>query len=462
LTVGTSPLFLFLAASYMTDVPGMFALVLCLYMCQRAVVAATDRTLMAWLISAALVNLASGTVRQTSWLGALVMVPSTAWLLRKHRNVLAVAVALLAFTLAGIFAFMHWAGHQPFFVPEPFLIDPTVYRGAWYLLGEFAKTILCLLLVLFPIMAGWLINTRRLDRAAWMRILVGTAAFTLMLALRARHGMLWNWVMPWLVPVLMTVGMSDPDPVLGGAATIPLHGRAAISVLVVAAGFVVLEQVIRKLKEPKSAAPRNTSSLQVALTLTVPFILAYLLLLVPRAATSLIQDRYLLGIIPSLIILLLLSYERWFYPQLPVLSAVILAIFAVYGIGSNHNLYSYLRTQELAVQTLRSAGVPRTSIVEGFGPDGWVQVDVAGYVNSSNMVMASRYYDPHVPMWDLPTGCVSYLPQTVEPVIHPRYFITGSQTSCLAPTVFSPLSYIAWLPPFHRQVIIQQLQHSAP
>ena len=35
-----------------------------------------------WLCIAVLVNVAGGTVRQIAWLGALVMVPSTAWLLR--------------------------------------------------------------------------------------------------------------------------------------------------------------------------------------------------------------------------------------------------------------------------------------------------------------------------------------------------------------------------------------------
>ena len=87
LTLGLSPLFLPLAGSYMTDVAGLFCILLCLYLCQRAVAAQSDGTTILWLAGAALTNLAGGTVRQIAWLGALVMVPSTAWLLRKRTGV---------------------------------------------------------------------------------------------------------------------------------------------------------------------------------------------------------------------------------------------------------------------------------------------------------------------------------------------------------------------------------------
>ncbi len=82
LTMALSPLFLPLAASYMTDVPGLLVILACIYMCQRAVAARTDQAAIMWLCSAMVVNVAGGTVRQIAWLGALVMVPSTAWLLR--------------------------------------------------------------------------------------------------------------------------------------------------------------------------------------------------------------------------------------------------------------------------------------------------------------------------------------------------------------------------------------------
>ena len=77
LTVGLSPIFLPMAASYMTDVAGLFVIVLCLYLCQRAAAARSDRAAVLWLCCAAISNVVGGTVRQICWLGALVMVPST-------------------------------------------------------------------------------------------------------------------------------------------------------------------------------------------------------------------------------------------------------------------------------------------------------------------------------------------------------------------------------------------------
>ena len=84
LTLALSPLFLPMEASYMTDVPGLLVILVCIYMCQRAVAARSDRVAILWLCSAVLVNVAGGTVRQIAWLGALIMVPSTAWLLRER------------------------------------------------------------------------------------------------------------------------------------------------------------------------------------------------------------------------------------------------------------------------------------------------------------------------------------------------------------------------------------------
>ncbi len=90
-TVGTlalvlSPLFLPLAVSFMTDIGGLFCVVVCLYACLRALQAQSDRAVLAWLAFAALSNALGGTVRQIAWLGVLVMFPCAVWLLRRRRT----------------------------------------------------------------------------------------------------------------------------------------------------------------------------------------------------------------------------------------------------------------------------------------------------------------------------------------------------------------------------------------
>jgi hypothetical protein len=84
-TIGTlafvlSPLYLMLSVVYMTDITGLFAVVICLYGCLRALQSTTNRSTIFWLCFAILSNALCGTSRQIAWLGILVMVPSTLWL----------------------------------------------------------------------------------------------------------------------------------------------------------------------------------------------------------------------------------------------------------------------------------------------------------------------------------------------------------------------------------------------
>jgi hypothetical protein len=120
LAVALSPIFLFMATSYMTDVPGLLVILVCIYMCQRAVAAQTDRAVLLWLCSAAIVNVAGGTVRQIAWLGSLIMVPSTAWFLRNRRGTKFTVALMWLLSLSAIIACLHWFNRQPYSVPEAY------------------------------------------------------------------------------------------------------------------------------------------------------------------------------------------------------------------------------------------------------------------------------------------------------------------------------------------------------
>jgi hypothetical protein len=122
-TIGTlalvlSPLYLILSVTYMTDMFGLFAIVLCLYGCMRALQATTDRTAIAWLCFAVVANAICGTARQIAWLGILVMVPSTLWLLRTRRRVFLPGAAATIAAALFIFACMHWFKQQPYTLPD--------------------------------------------------------------------------------------------------------------------------------------------------------------------------------------------------------------------------------------------------------------------------------------------------------------------------------------------------------
>ncbi len=169
LTMALSPLFLPMASTFMTDIPGLLVILFCIYMCQRAVAASTDRAALLWLCAATLVNIAGGTVRQIAWLGALVMVPSTAWLLRRRRGMKLVGIALWIVTLAGVLVCLHWFNKQPYSVPELVAIGPIHPKMLAHLGAELFKTFLCLLLVIFPVAVMWLPVFHRLTPMARMR-----------------------------------------------------------------------------------------------------------------------------------------------------------------------------------------------------------------------------------------------------------------------------------------------------
>jgi dolichyl-phosphate-mannose--protein O-mannosyl transferase len=79
-TIGTlalvlSPLYLMLSVTFMSDIFGLFAVVLCLYGCLGALQSSTDRSTIAWLCFAVIINAVCGSSRQIAWLGILVCFP---------------------------------------------------------------------------------------------------------------------------------------------------------------------------------------------------------------------------------------------------------------------------------------------------------------------------------------------------------------------------------------------------
>jgi hypothetical protein len=116
-----SPLFLSTATSFLTDVPGVFAVLVCLYACLRALKAKDVRATLIWMGVATVGNSILGSSRQYGWLAALVMVPSLLWLLRRHRTVVWAGTGLWLLSLGMDCAMQYWFMHQPYTDREPTL-----------------------------------------------------------------------------------------------------------------------------------------------------------------------------------------------------------------------------------------------------------------------------------------------------------------------------------------------------
>jgi hypothetical protein len=457
LTLGISPVFLPMATSFMTDVPGLLVILACIYMCQRAVAATSDRVALLWLCTAAAVNVAGGTVRQIAWLGALIMVPSTGWLMRRRKGMKVAAVLLFLFAFAGVEVCMHWFARQPYSVPEQIIAGPIHARMLVHLGAQLLKVLFCLLLVISPISVAWLSTGWRFDRNA-RRQFLGAMVLLLFagIGLYAR-GILDGWLMPWLTPLIASQA-SQVSGFLGmTSATITLWTRIALSLLVIAPAIVLVEQIAAQNPNKMRSIDFQADSWREIGWIVCPFSLSYLLLLFPRATFSHVQDRYLLGLIPLVIIVLLRLFQERVSDKMPLISLITLGVFGAYSIAGTYSIFAWSRAMVNATQVLQDSGVPRTSFEAGLADDGWVQIQGGGHVNDPHILVPAGAYHEDLDELRIPPPC-RYEFSKFMPAITPKYFIIDSPMSCLASTKFPPVHYTTWLPPFHRFIYVQQLK----
>ena len=454
LSLGLSPIFIPVASSYMTDIPSLFAVVVCLFFCQKAVTATTDRNTCIWLTVAALTNLVLGTVRQTGWLGVLVIVPCVGLWLRDRRGVVAVAFALTAVCGLGVVAVLHWFLSHPYSVPEKLLVAPITKALLVHLSGRLAWAFFYLMVCVLPILAMFLRPLLHIcSRTFWLAY-VGVAALVLLVYAIGHRS-----------------GLDNPDALVKiagkhhtindvGVIMEKLNVHLSLSAVIVAllfAGLVLL--FVRRV------ALRGTSDNQVSspppawrgiLWLLGPYSLIYMALLIPRGSVASIWDRYVVALAPLPIVCLLALYQQRTNDRIPAFAVVVLTALAFFGVGKADRIYSENHARLIAANLLRGQGIPRTSIAGGFEYDQETEMDVSGHVVS--------YYagdpDAHLPANAQGPQCTNDLfgfSALSTPSVVPKYFLVSSPLTCLAPTKYEPVSYRTMFPPFHRYIYIQQL-----
>ena len=459
LTLGLSPLFLPLAASYMTDVPGLFVILLCLYLCQRAVAADSSKATIAWLSLATATNAMGGTVRQPVWLGILVMVPSAGWLLRKRRGVLLATSVLWVLGAATVFACMRWFTRQPYSVPEPILHSIVFDRRLLArFLVELLRSALCLSLVAYPILVAWLSQIRRLSRTALLAIAGSAPAWVI-------FGPTRRLTVPWLVDVIRyefaqarTGFVGTPPPLC-----LPMWAQVAISLLVVVTVLVFVEHLRIKIVPLLNTRTVVAYSCQELWWLLGPFSLSYLALLLPRAYYFNLADRYLLPLMPIAIICLLRLHQEWIAPALPTFSVATLAFFSVLAIAGTHDCFADYRARLAAITEVRASGIPRTQIQGGYEYDGWTQLEITGHMNGADVM--SKLYRLKVPAGAthpnnhrrLVADACTLLFAPYTPDVDPKFTIAFRKMWCLAPSKYEPVTYSTWLPPFKGTIEVQEI-----
>jgi len=463
LSLGLSPIFIPVASSYMTDIPSLFAVIVCLFFCQKAVTATTNRNTCIWLTVAALTNLVLGTVRQTGWLGVLVIVPCAGLWLRDKRGVAAVAFTLTAVCGVGVVAVLHWFLSHPYSVREKLLVAPITKALLVHLAGQLAWAFFYLTLCVLPILAMFLRPLLHIRRRTFWLAYVGVAALVLLVYATAHRS-----------------GLDNPDEwvkIAGKHHTIndvgvimeKLNVHLSLSAVIVALflmGFVLLlarRVALRGTSVNQESSPQP--SWQGILWLLGPYSLIYTALLLSRGSVLSIWDRYIVALAPLPIVCLLALYQHRNNDRIPALAVVVLTALAFFGVGKADRIYSENHARLIAANLLRGQGIPRTAISGGFEYDQETEMDVSGHVVS----------DPHYPDdpdVNLPSAQRSYvkpptLPQCADdhfgfsalsaPSVVAKYFLVSSPLTCLAPTKYEPVSYGTMLPPFYRNIYIQRV-----
>ena len=443
-TLGTlalvlSPLYLMLSVTFMSDTWGLFAIVLCLYGCLRALQASTDPASIAWLCFAIAANAIFGTSRQIAWLGIAVMVPSTLFLLRNRRRVfLAGSVATVAGALF-LLACLHWLAHQPYVIHFPLFIH---HFPLLHALKELVRLFLDIPLLLLPLVATFVVALRKGSRRTVLAISV------LLLA----YFFLATYPTPVRQPLTSLFERTTGDWVtvqgifngggLGGAAPYFLN-RAARTLLTLAglAGLAGLLYSLLRLPRLSSTPASTRISWPQLGVLLAPFTLAYSILLISSvASTNNIYDRYALGLLIVPVVCLVRYFQDRIQPQLPLATSFLILAMAIYGIALTHNTFSFHRARVALAAELTANGIPLTSFDGGWEYNFDVELQHAGHIN---YFLVNTPTDGYVPVARPPGPCPMFWYYRT-PHIHPLYGVSFDPNVCYGPAPFAPVHYSRW------------------
>jgi len=462
MTFVLSPLFLPLAFSFMTDISGVFCMVLCLYMCLRALQAGTLSSSIAWISFAALLNAIGGTARQSAWLGVLVMVPSTLWLLRRKPRVLLIGWISCVLGIGIVVASMRWFNQQPYTIPENLIPGGfnfgSVAGVAAYALFSSEE----LLLLLLPVMLMFVGALRKINHRTIILSAAGSLFFALLgLVLLRRHG-IYHTFAPFLggydypgIYLFKIPLVAEVSSIMGTRPVIlPFGLRLLLTVATIIGLFSLLSVFFGN--QPRITSPTERASsiswrdLGVIL---VPFSIAYIALIASKAATG-FYDRYLLPMMMLSLLVLARYYQERVRPKLPIAAVVLIGVFGAFSVAATHDVFAMYRGYLAAIEEIRSSGLPATAIDGGWESNGWTQIEKAGYLNDSRIrIPRGAYVD--LPVTVFPAGCGGLFLERY-PAIKPLYGLSFDPQLCNGQAGFPPVMYHTWLAPHATSIYIVQ------
>jgi hypothetical protein len=440
-----SPLYLLLSATFMSDIHGLFAIIVCLYGCLRALRASNDRAAIGWLCFAVAANVVCGTSRQLAWLGTLVMVPSTLWLLRAQRRILLGGIAA---TLAGILFIlgsMLWLKHQPYTLPEKLLSG---HPRVVLVICRFVDFFLEIPFLLLPIMALFLLAIRRSSPRIIVIVLGLLGVFSL-IASFVRYFPIhpYSLLEPTLGDWINETGgyglVSGRQPVF-----LVRGVRILLSAVSIGGLISLIALLVHSDGTSPAAEPSTGASWKELGVLLAPFTIIYIILLVSRAIAisflydSVVLDRYALGLLIIVLVCVVRFYQERVQLRLPFASVLLIGIMAIYGIAITHNMFAFYRARVAIATELRQAGVPDTAVDGGWEHNMLVELKYASYINEWEIEKPAGAYVPIAPP---PAGDCPTFWYDKTPHIKAVYGISFDPTGCYGAAAFAPVQYTRWL-----------------
>jgi len=461
-TVTCSPLFIPLAASFMTDLPSLF-FSLATIACTAAALRARDRAASSWLVwlaGAAFLGWLGGTIRQFTWLAPLTALPYAAYARRQDRTFSLASAALAAACLLAAVASAVWFDRQPYALSETTPLDALeamLHPAA--IASNFVTLWLTLILLALPAAPlAWHAIAPRSRALRLAAFAVAALIFSVACRLEGR-GAAAPWSEGQMAGLITPYGLFEPDVIVIGdrPRTIP----PGVGYALAAAVILINSCALFRWFEPRATPPPTPAPPPSGVVphLLLVFAASNLLVILDRSAGSRVFDRYLLPVLPGLLIPMLLHARRLAGPSTRSHLATawaVLAVFALYGVATTHDTIAIARARLAAADRLRAAGIPRSEICAGVEYDGWTQIDLAGFINDTRIKNPPDAADPVPRASSIPF--LDFWFSRFTPAVRPRYFVTlSNRTRGLLPSEFPPVPYTTWLPPFRREVLILTL-----
>lgn len=477
LTVLVSPILLPVAASFMTDVTGLFFILLTIYATIRAAETQEKATggLAGWVIAAVVAGYLGGTIRQVIWAAPLVPLSYLAFRRRDGRwLIILVTVGMLVLAAAT----QLWYQKQPYSISEDLragLVHIVKMPTNWVPL--MTKQTLTLFLFLLPVLAvvlpkWWRDFAGR--QAVRISVVIGALVITLLMQWR-------NDLAPWIGNIVTSRGIVGENPTMLGElpVTLPAPVRLVLTFLsLLFAGLAAARATLGVrafLAENAGETLQRRAFLLYERWLTLPLTVQYMVLftvpytfmLMPRAALGYAFDRYVIPVLPLVALLCLRGLPR-LESRTELRASLIpgwaaFAVYALYSIATTHNYAATVAAEQRMIDQLTSSGVARREIHAGFEHDSWHELETRGFYNS--------------PQYSIPVGAYikpgpDTYPKVFEkqpyrfwwehaPSLSYRYFVVLSPVKGLQDTAFPPVEYQMWLPPFTRTTHVQQLPEGA-